>query len=529
LKLVGEAFTRRDEQLGFQKLFPEQRYVTPDEVNAYKTKADQDLIDQYKDWKSKVDFEDPQFKDYEGPEFITNEEFFKHYFPNDPASQADFIRGGKDSPYMTPPESLGMKDWDTLMNEGVFSYDDVSFLTKVMPQRYLTADDIAKAKARLEEPPLAEKSGGEITMANGGAMRAPAKKTQGFVEGTSYGKSFKDRLRQAAPLSPLGVGLNAGYAGYKYLTGEDPLEDLRRKLDAKINPDTDTGSESDQQFEKLEKAHGGIAMAPGGLIKNLLKMTPKEEALAKLPQMKAELAAKQALEAEYQKAMRNVPYDKQVTLKDWQATRVLPAAERDANLAKMLEQSAIQNRLYHGTTDDVPRFDPNMAGKKTGNLTTSLGTFLSDNPAEASRYAEQWGTKGGNVMPVFAQLKNPYVMPYSEYNNLAMGAWNRRMKDLDYDPNQIIKFGDIEAQKRSSEALKKHEAEGLQDVIKRRNELIEQGHDSIIINIGGNREVIVFDPAKIKSATGNRGTYDTSDLDINKAKGGLTNLRKQYA
>jgi len=132
---------------------------------------------------------------------------------------------------------------------------------------------------------------------------------------------------------------------------------------------------------------------------------------------------------------------------------VLPRAERDANLAKMLEQSAIQDRLYHGTTDDVPRFDPNMAGKKMGNLTTALGTFLSDNPAESSKYAELWGTEGGNVMPVFAQLKNPYVMPYSEYNNLAMGAWNRRMKDPDYDPNQIIDFNDIEAQKRSAEAL----------------------------------------------------------------------------
>jgi hypothetical protein len=199
---------------------------------------------------------------------------------------------------------------------------------------------------------------------------------------------------------------------------------------------------------------------------------------------------------------------------------VLPRAERDANLAKMLEQSAIQDRLYHGTTDDVPRFDPNMAGKKTGNLTTALGTFLSDNPAESSRYAELWGTEGGNVMPVFAQLKNPYVMPYSEYNNLAMGAWNRRMKDPDYDPNQIIKFGDIEAQKRASEALKKHEAEGLQDVIKKRNELIEKGHDSIVINIGGNREIIVFDPNKIKSAIGNRGTYDINEPEVNKATGG---------
>jgi hypothetical protein len=321
LKLVGEAFPRRDDQLGFQKLFPEQRYVTPDEVNAYKTKSDQDLIDQYKDWKSKVDFEDPNFKDYEGPEFITNEEYFKRYFPDEPAAQADFIRGGMDSPSMIPPESLGMKDWDTLMNEGVFSYDDVSFLNKVMPQRYLTAEDIAKAKARLEEPPLAEKSGGAIHMQEGGS----------FVLGKP--KSFAERLDEASkkaikiPKDPLAIILNHGYDAYKNYTGKDPIGDFQKELDRRLNPEIDTGSAPAQQFESLQKANGGIAMAPGGLIKNLIKMTAKEEALSKLPQWKKETAIKEALEAEYRKAMRDVPYDQQITLKDWEATRAPSTSE----------------------------------------------------------------------------------------------------------------------------------------------------------------------------------------------------------
>jgi len=199
---------------------------------------------------------------------------------------------------------------------------------------------------------------------------------------------------------------------------------------------------------------------------------------------------------------------------------VLPHHQREANKAKFLKESAIKERLFHGTNNDIVQFDPNKAGKKTGNLTSALGTFLSDNPEESSRYAELWGTEGGNVMPVIAQLKNPYVMPYSEYNNLAMGALNRRMKDPDYDPNRIVKPDDIEGQKRSAEAIKRHEAEGLKDVIKRRNELIKLGHDSIVMNIGGNREVVAFDPRKIKSAIGNRGTYDITDPDITKAKGG---------
>jgi hypothetical protein len=83
-----------------------------------------------------------------------------------------------------------------------------------------------------------------------------------------------------------------------------------------------------ERNQDIGKQDGGlIHMGPGGLIKNLLKMTAKEEALAKLPQMKAESAAKQALEAEYKKAMREVPYDQQITLKEWEVTRLPPASE----------------------------------------------------------------------------------------------------------------------------------------------------------------------------------------------------------
>jgi hypothetical protein len=56
-------------------------------------------------------------------------------------------------------------------------------------------------------------------------------------------------------------------------------------------------------------------------------------------------------------------------------------------------------------------------------------------------------------------------------------------------------------------------------------ELKREGYDSIIHadpygNRGGEHEVIMFHPERIKSAIGNRGTYDIADPDINKAKGG---------
>jgi hypothetical protein len=43
------------------------------------------------------------------------------------------------------------------------------------------------------------------------------------------------------PTSPMGQGLNAGYAVYKHMTGKDPLLDLQKELDRRLNPDPDTG------------------------------------------------------------------------------------------------------------------------------------------------------------------------------------------------------------------------------------------------------------------------------------------------
>lgn len=43
------------------------------------------------------------------------------------------------------------------------------------------------------------------------------------------------------PTSPMGLGLNAGYATYKHITGKDPLLDLQKELSQRLNPEIDTG------------------------------------------------------------------------------------------------------------------------------------------------------------------------------------------------------------------------------------------------------------------------------------------------
>ena len=51
------------------------------------------------------------------------------------------------------------------------------------------------------------------------------------------------------------------------------------------------------------------------------------------------------------------------------------------------------------------------------------------------------------------------------------------------------------------------------------------GYDSVHADLEGVTNI--FNPSKIKSAIGNRGTYDITDPDINKAQGGLTKAKRK--
>jgi len=166
------------------------------------------------------------------------------------------------------------------------------------------------------------------------------------------------------------------------------------------------------------------------------------------------------------------------------ADDVLPAAERDANLAKMLAESKIPQRLYHGTGDDIKEFRNSRIGAM------GPGTYLAESPQNASAYSTITNRKGSankpNVMPVYVQAKNPFVI-----------------SDVNKSHEELFKYFDPEGKLTDDEVIKK---------------VLNLGYDSIYAK--GTGEINVLDPRKIKSAIGNRGTYDTSDPDITKAEGG---------
>lgn len=102
--------------------------------------------------------------------------------------------------------------------------------------------------------------------------------------------------------------------------------------------------------------------------------------------------------------------------------------------------------------------------------------FTAD-PAKASRYARDLfsgETDGGNVVPVYLSVKNPYVIQKTDDRS----GW----LDSAY-------IGEA-----------------------RRAELEAQGFDGIVNHDAG--EIIAFYPEQIKSAIGNLGTFDPNDPDI---------------
>jgi hypothetical protein len=180
---------------------------------------------------------------------------------------------------------------------------------------------------------------------------------------------------------------------------------------------------------------------------------------------------------------------------------VSPKHEHDANLAEFLKDSAIKDRLYHGTDKSFSQFKP-----KHGMI------FLAHKPDFANDYTTsnpdivQKRKLSPNVMPVHVNVKNPW-----DYENKShVDALHNKLAE---HPHIGPNFAP------SKSRLSSGDWSMLEDPAVQQS-LKKMGHDAFYLNEGGYRNVGVFDPRRVKSAIGNRGTYDVNDPDITKAQGG---------
>jgi len=193
-------------------------------------------------------------------------------------------------------------------------------------------------------------------------------------------------------------------------------------------------------------------------------------------------------------------YDKNDTYKAM-GGEVLPLAhpEREANLSKFMEkahpevlnENGTPKILYHGSIKpNLKRFDLSKAVEVEG------GLFLTDNPDVAHQYTYERAYGDiigdeplGKVHDVYVNMRNPYIHPTK--------------------PGQKI-----------VDAIEMGRAVGYAK---------KNGHDGVIVkniddSVGQTGEMgdtyVAFHPNQIKSAIGNRGTFDPNEPDITKAGGG---------
>ncbi|OZI23754.1 hypothetical protein CAL26_10005 [Bordetella genomosp. 9] len=142
--------------------------------------------------------------------------------------------------------------------------------------------------------------------------------------------------------------------------------------------------------------------------------------------------------------------------------------------SKVVDERGAPLTVYHGTAADFTAFDPALLGMATGDEGAREGYFFTNQPDEAAHYAREAtftadpasyeaGARGA-LYPVHLRMENPLYVDY--------------------------------AVSRQAEVIREAKA---------------AGHDGIIDARG---DYVVFSPEQIKSAIGNRGTFDANDPNI---------------
>lgn len=189
--------------------------------------------------------------------------------------------------------------------------------------------------------------------------------------------------------------------------------------------------------------------------------------------------------------------------------------EYQANLNRLLEGNhpLVPPVLYHGTDRDIQVFDTEKrrredAGMGANNTDTGWfgkGHYLTPKRGTAAYYAGK--DIGANVMPVHASMKNPFVVQGTGGMDMDR-AISAQYPDAPPTPQQGRKPSEQTAFLKS------------------------KGHDGVVaLDPEGYHEFVAFDSPQIKSAIGNRGTFDPNEPDITKARGGVVNsadLRYKY-
>ena len=164
--------------------------------------------------------------------------------------------------------------------------------------------------------------------------------------------------------------------------------------------------------------------------------------------------------------------------------------------SKMLDEHGEPERLYHITASEFSVFKPGGNDPRLSGRVIYLTPYPQNIPAGHNTSGNIGGYRQGtSVMPVYASIQRPlYIFDaddaqYAERFKFDSFAFPRSVSD------------------KSLAALKEAGYDGIVYAGWREAERFD-------LRTGRNVEIIAFEPTQIKSAIGNRGTFDPTDPDI---------------
>lgn len=177
-------------------------------------------------------------------------------------------------------------------------------------------------------------------------------------------------------------------------------------------------------------------------------------------------------------------------------------------LRNFLEPSAAQMRLYHGTTATEKGGEALKTLKPSKEGSLGSGVYLTPKPDFSGEYAKGLG---GNILPVYAQIRNPLILTGEHSHDPMVEA--------------MVKLGHP-VEKAQATVDKLYEDRGY--VGKHvQTKAMSQGYDGIMQyhpQTGELKEVLPFNSTQVKSAISNTGEYSPYSNLLSKADGGLIYL-----
>ena len=186
--------------------------------------------------------------------------------------------------------------------------------------------------------------------------------------------------------------------------------------------------------------------------------------------------------------------------------------DREKNLAEFLANNHpdVPHVAYHGSGKDIKKFN------------TTRGAWFTDKPSLAGEYA---GEANGSVYPVHLAIKKPIEFVHAEQRKKIGEIISHATNGAgDLAPEQIDKAKILINELRQTHG---DEPKALFEFWRNDPNVSELfrtlGYDGISAFEKADRKTktwAALNPAQIKSATGNQGTFNPSEPDITKADGG---------